>query len=396
MSERLAIHGGTPVRSARLPYGHHIVGEEDRKAVEEALRSDWLTTGPAVSRFEEAFARVTGSAEAVAVANGTAALHAAVFAAGIGPGDEVIVPPLTFVATSNAVLYQGGSVVFADILKDRLTLDPEAVERAVTGRTRGIIAVDFAGQPADLAELRDIAVRHGAVLIEDASHALGASYRERRVGSISDLTTFSFHPVKVITTGEGGMITTDDSSRAGRMRGFRNHGIGRDAHQRERTESWMYEMTVLGWNYRLTDLQSALGLAQLQRLDGWIRRRGEIAASYDRRLADLPEIELPSIAPGRTSAWHLYVLRLHLERLNTGREEIFRALRAEGIGVNVHYIPVPWHPYYQNLGYERGRWPVTEAEYERMLTLPVWPGMSDQDVEDVTTAVRKVVRYYSR
>jgi len=395
MSE-LAIDGGDPIRAQMLPYGHQWIGDDDVEAVIQVLRSDWLTTGPNVARFEEAFAAQVGAKYAVAVCNGTAALHAAVFAAGIGPGDEVIVPAMTFAASANCVLYQGGTVIFADVRSDTLNLDPVCVAPAITPRTRAIVTVDYTGQPSDLDELNALAARHDLKVIEDASHALGATYRHRPVGKLAHLTTFSLHPVKHITTGEGGVITTDDAEMAARLRLFRNHGITTDHRQRETAGSWFYEMVDLGYNYRLTDFQCVLGLSQLKKLPAWLVRRREIAARYNEAFTALQEIEPPTVLPDREPAWHLYVIRLNLERLRVGRAEIFKALRAENIGVNVHYIPVPWHPYYQKLGYTKGQWPVAEAAYERLISLPIFPAMSDKDVEDVIAACFEVIGAYRK
>ncbi len=392
----LAIDGGTPVRSAPLPYGHQSIDEDDVQAVANVLRSDWLTTGPAVEAFEQAFAACVGACYAVAVANGTAALHAAVYAAGLGEGDVAIVPPMTFAATANCARYQGGRVVFADVRRDTLNLDPATVESKLSDRTRAIIAVDYSGQPADLDELCAQAGRAGALLIEDASHALGATYRGRPVGSIADLTTFSLHPVKHITTGEGGVVTTNDPELDRRLRLFRTHGITIDFRARQERGSWVYDMADLGYNYRLPDILAALGRSQLRKLPTWLARRREIAGMYTNALSHVAEVEAPTVLTDREPAWHLYVLRLNLDRLRVGRAEVFRALRAENIGVNVHYVPVPWHSYYQRLGYQKGGWPVCEKEYERLVTLPLFPGMSDEDVHDVVTAVDKVVSHYHR
>jgi perosamine synthetase len=394
MSATLAIEGGTPTRAAMLPYGRHTVDEDDIDAVVAALRSGWLTTGPAVAEFEAAFAKTVDAAHAVAVTSGTAALHAAQFAADIGPGDEVITTPMTFAATANSIRYQGGTVVFADVRDDTLTLDPAAAARVITPRTKAIVTVDYAGQPSDLDELASLAARQGIALIEDASHALGARYRGRRVGALARLTTFSLHPVKHITTGEGGMITTEDAELARRLRMFRTHGVTTEHGQR--ADGWYYEMTALGFNYRLTDLQSALGLSQLGKLDARLERRRAIADRYTAAFGASPEIETPTVLADRDSAWHLYPIRLDLERLRVGRAEVFRALRAENIGVNVHYIPVPWHPYYRSLGYAKGGWPVAEAAYERLVSLPMFPAMTDADVDDVIAAVTKVVRHFRR
>lgn len=392
----LAIDGGKPVRSRLLPYGHQWVDEEDVKAVVQVLRGDWLTTGPTVGEFETAFAAYVGARFAVAVANGTAALHAAAFAAGIGAGDEAITTPMTFAATANCIRYQGGTPVFVDVQPETLNLDPKKIETAITSRTRAILPVDYAGQPADLDEINAIAAHHGLTVIEDAAHALGATFGGKRVGSLSTMTTFSLHPVKHITTGEGGMVTTDDEGLAQKLRAFRNHGITSEARERQEKGSWFYEMVALGYNYRLTDLQCALGLSQLKKLDRWLARRRAIVGMYTEALGGLAEISLPMPSFDREPAWHLYPIQLDLTRLRTGRAEIFRALRAENIGVNVHYIPVPWHPYYRDLGYHKGQWPVAEAAYERLISLPIFPAMTDQDVSDVIAAVQKVIGAFRR
>jgi UDP-4-amino-4,6-dideoxy-N-acetyl-beta-L-altrosamine transaminase len=394
-AERLAIEGGTPVRTPLLPYGGQVIDETDIQAVVHALRDDWLTTGPRVSRFERAVADRVGARHAVAVNSGTAALHAAAFAAGIGPGDEVIVPALTFAATANAVLYLGGRPVFADVRDDTLNLDPERAAALIGPRTRALATVDFAGQPSDLDPLRALADRHGLVLIDDAAHALGAVYHGRPVGTQAHLTTFSFHPVKAITTGEGGMVITDDEDRAARARRFRNHGISTEAAARHEAGQWHYDMVDLGFNYRLPDIQCALGLAQLARLDTFLKRRTEIAARYRGALATVPGLRLPTVAPDLTHAWHIFPVRLDPARLRVGRAEVFAALRAEGIGVTVHYIPVYHHPYYQRLGYPRALCPVAEAAHERLLTLPISARMSERDAGDVVTAVHKVLGHFA-
>jgi UDP-4-amino-4,6-dideoxy-N-acetyl-beta-L-altrosamine transaminase len=391
----LAVDGGTPVRRSLLPYGHQVVDDSDVAAVVSALRSDWLTTGPEVDAFERDFAAAVGARHAIALSNGTAALHAAAFAAGVGPGRRIITTPLTFVATANCARYLGADVAFADVHPDTLCLDPDRVAGLVDDRVAAIIAVDFAGLPADLDRLHAIARSAGALLIEDAAHALGATFGGRPVGSIADLTTFSLHPVKQITAAEGGVVTTDDEGLAARLRLFRSHGIATDARQREANGSFYYEMSELGFNYRLTDIQCALGRSQLRRLPEWIARRREIAAAYDAAFASDSRLERPARRPDRESAWHLYTIRLNLDRLRVDRAQVFRALRAENIGVNVHYIPVPWHPYYQQAGFTRGQWPHAEGAYDRLISLPMWAGMSDADVQDVVTAVRKVLDEYA-
>jgi UDP-4-amino-4,6-dideoxy-N-acetyl-beta-L-altrosamine transaminase len=378
-----------------LPYGRQCVDEADIQAVVDVLHGDWLTTGPAVNAFEQAVAEYIGTREAVAVNSGTAALHAAAFAAGIGPGDEAIVPALTFAASANCALYLGGRPVFADVLPDTLNLDPEDVARKITTCTKAIIPVDYTGQPCDHDAIRELADARGLVVIEDAAHALGATYRGRKGGTLHALTTLSCHPVKHITTGEGGMVMTNDAEMAARMRAFRSHGITADFRQRAEAGSWVYEMVDLGYNYRLPDILCALGSSQLRKLDGWLARRRAIAARYRIEFADLPAVELLKVLPDIEPAWHLFVIKLNLDRLRVGRKEIFAALRAENIGVNVHYIPVYWHPYYRQLGYARGLCPVAEAAYERLITLPIFGSMSEQDVEDVIVAVCKVTEAYA-
>jgi perosamine synthetase len=375
-----------------IPYGRQYLDEEDIKAVESVLRSDWLTTGPKVEEFEEKLAQYVGAGHGVAVSSGTAALHAAVYAAGIGPGDEVIVPPMTFAATANSVLFQGGTPVFADVDPDTLLLDPPQVEARLSSRTKAIIAVDYAGQPCDYDRLRQIAARHHLCLIADACHALGARYRERPVGSLADLNVFSFHPVKHITTGEGGMITTDNPAFAARLRRFRNHGITSDHHQRDLKGTWFYEMVDLGYNYRLTDFQCALGISQLRKNPQWITRRQAIARSYATAFRPLPAVRPLAVRPGADHAYHLYVIRVASEETPRDRNTIFKTLRAAGIGVNVHYIPVHLHPYYRDrLGTREGLCPVAEAAYGVILSLPMFHAMTPTDEEKVINSVSKVM-----
>jgi perosamine synthetase len=395
--EALALHGGTPVRAELLPYGRQSIDEDDIAAVVETLRSDWLTTGPKVNEFEEAFAAWVGARSAVSFSSGTAALHGAAFAAGIGTGDEVITSPLTFAATANCILYQGGAPVFADVREDTLNIDPEWVAKRITRRTKALLPVDYAGHPADLDELHQMADRHGLTLIEDACHALGAEYRRRRVGSISHMTVFSFHPVKHLTTGEGGMVTTDNPRFADTLRKFRNHGITSEARERQAQGQWHYEMVLLGFNYRLTDIACALGLRQLSKLESNLARRREIAERYTDGMRALSGILLPCVRDEVLPAWHLYPVRLNLASLSVSRAEIFQALRAENIGVNVHYIPVHLHPYYRGrFGYRQGDFPVAEAAYERLMSLPMFHGMSDGDVRSVIGSVEKVIGFYAK
>jgi perosamine synthetase len=393
--ELLAIQGGTPVRKTLLPYGHQCIDEADIQAVVETLRSDWLTTGPRIAEFEEAFAARTGARHAVSFSSGTAALHAAAFTAGLKAGDEAITSPLTFVATANCVLYQGAVPVFADVSPDTLNLDPDQAAARISPRTRAILPVDYAGHPADLASIVELAERHGLVVIEDASHALGAEYKGRPVGSLSHMTVFSFHPVKHITTGEGGMVTTDNAKFTETLRQFRNHGISSDARQRQSAGQWHYEMVLLGFNYRLTDIACALGIQQLKKLETNLSRRRQIAERYSAAFREIPELVMPAVREEANPAWHLYPIRLDGVRLKADRAQVFRALRAENIGVNVHYIPVHRHPYYrERFGYQGGEYPVAEDAYERLISLPMFHGMSDQDVEDVIRAVDKVISHF--
>ncbi|MBI3126002.1 MAG: UDP-4-amino-4,6-dideoxy-N-acetyl-beta-L-altrosamine transaminase [Candidatus Tectomicrobia bacterium] len=397
MADPLAIHGGKAVREKLLPYGRQSVDEEDILAVGEVLRSDWLTTGPKVDEFEEAFAGYVGTRHAVSFSSGTAALHGAVFAADLGPGDEAVTTPITFCATANCLLYQGASPVFADVSPDTLNLDPDGLTRRITPRTRAILPVDYAGHPADLGPIMELAGRHGLTVIEDGCHALGAELGGRRVGRLSHMTVFSFHPVKHLTTGEGGMVATDDERFARRLRLFRNHGIDSDARDRQSRGEWFYEMVDLGWNYRLTDIGCALGLVQLRKLDRNLARRREIAAAYTEAFRKMEGMAPPAVRPGANPAWHLYPVRIEPDKLAVGRREIFRALRAEGLGVNVHYIPVHLHPYYRDKrGHRKGECPVAEDAYERLISLPIFHGMTDQDAEDVVHAMGKVMEHYVR
>ena len=375
-----------------IPYGRQFIDEDDIRAVVEALRSDWLTTGPKVAEFEQLFAKRVGAGEAVAVSSGTAALHTAMYALGIAAGDEVIVPAMTFAASANCVVYQGATPVFADVDSQTLLIDPGRVKDRITSRTKAIIAVDYAGHPADYDALQTIANDHGIALVADACHALGAFYKSRPVGSLADLSTFSFHPVKHITTAEGGMITTDDPQLAQKMRIFRNHGITSDHRQREAQGSWFYEMVDLGYNYRLTDVQCSLGISQLRKLSTWIDRRQAIARRYNQFFSRLPAVTPLAVKEYVLNAYHLYVIKIDFEALDRSRENLFTELRAQGIGVNVHYIPVHFHPFYQtNFGTKPGLCPAAEAAYEQILSLPIYPGMSDGDVETVCNTVQNII-----
>jgi perosamine synthetase len=386
---RLAIDGGAPVRDGVLPYGRQSINDDDIAEVARVLRGDWLTTGPDVARFEGLLAQATGSRHAVAVSNGTAALHAMLAGVGVGPGDEVLVPAITFAATSNAAVYLGATPVFVDVEADTLLMDVADAARRVTPKTRAIVAVDYAGQPCDWPALRALADQHGLALLADGCHALGATLAGRPVGSLADATTFSFHPVKHVAAGEGGAITTDDPALDAFMRRFRTHGISRTAAERAAAGTWSYEMVSLGYNYRLTDMQSALAASQLGRLPDFVARRRALADAYAPRLAEIAGVTPLTTRPGREHAWHLYVVRWQVP--GQRRAFAFDALRAENIGVNVHYLPVHLHAFYQErFGTRRGLCPVAEAAYDEILTLPLFPDMSDADLDDVVRAVHKV------
>ena len=367
-----------------LPYGRQEIADADVKAVVEALCSGWLTTGPRVSEFEKAFAVHCGAAEGVAVNSGTAALHCAMRSLRLKPGDEVIVPAITFAASANAALYESAVPVFADIEPETLLIDPASVAAQITKRTRAIVAVDYAGQPADYDALRQLTVARDIALIADACHAPGATYRGRKVGTLGDISCFSFHPVKHLTTCEGGMALTDDPARAAHMRRFRNHGIDSDHRTREASGAHAYDMAELGFNYRLPDVQCALGMAQLKRLSGWVAARQKIAGWYDEALAGMAEVVPLKTHKDRTNAHHLYVVRLadHIDR-----DRVFAKVRGEGIGANVHYAPVYLHSHYRKLGYSAGLAPKAEAASRQILTLPMFPAMTRADVARVVAAL---------
>lgn len=372
-------------RPKTLPYGQQSIDETDIAAVVEVLRSDWLTTGPKVGEFEERFRSFVKAREAVAVSSGTAALHAAMAALGIGPGDEVIVTPMTFSASANCIVYCGGTPVFADVDPNTLLIDPARVAERVTERTRAILAVDYAGQPCDYDALRSAAP--GIPIVADACHSPGATYRTRPTGTLGELNCFSLHPVKHFTTGEGGLVTTDDPDLAQKIRIFRNHGITSSHREREETATWFYEMVELGFNYRITDIQCALGISQLEKLHGWVRRRREIAAWYDEAFNGIEGVDPLAVRDGVEHSYHLYVVRVDSSRFGQSRRQVFRRLRNSGIGVNVHYIPVHLHPFYQRkFSTTAGLCPVAEGAYEEILSLPMFPAVTVHDVEKVMRA----------
>lgn len=361
-----------------ISYGKQSLDEDDIQAVIDTLRSPNLTQGPKIVEFEQAVADYVGVKYAVAFSNGTAALHGACYAAGIGEGDEVITSPITFAASANCVRYVGGTVVFADIDAQTYNIDPQQIRANITDKTKAIIPVDFTGQPVDIDEIMDIANEHNLTVIEDGAHSLGATYKDRKVGQTAHMTMFSFHPVKPVTTAEGGIIVTNDEELYDKMRQFRSHGIAQVPYSAEKG-GWYYEMTELGYNYRMTDLQAALGVSQMKKLDSFIARRQQIAKYYDEAFRDVSQVITPTQLANTQSGWHLYMIQLG----GVDRKVVFDKMRAAKIGVHVHYIPVYWHPYYEKLGYTRGLCPVAEAWYERALTLPIHPSLSEEHVAHI-------------
>ena len=395
LTEKPALEGGTPVRDTFLPYATQWIGEEEKKEILSVLDSGWLTTGPKVKQFEEDFARYVGAKYAIALNSGTAALHCCVGALDIGPGDEVITTPFTFLATANVIVYLGATPVLVDIDPITCNLDPLEIRRKITPRTKAIIPVHYGGQPCNMDEISKIAKEFNLAIIEDAAHALSAEYKRKRIGTLSDMTIFSFHPVKNITTAEGGMITTNDERLAKLCIMHRTHGITKEAMERYgKNADWGYDMQRLGHRYNMTEFQAALGVAQLKKLERFQKRREEIVAQYNAAFADLPLI-LPQVSHDVKNAWHLYYIRLRPELLRVDRNNIIKALKAENLGVNVHYIPIHLHSYYQkNYGFKKGDFPLSEEVYDNIITLPLFPKMSEKDVQDVIDAVRKVVLYY--
>lgn len=377
--------------SAFIPYGRQLVDDDDIEAVVDVLKSDWLTTGPVVPRFETDFASFVGAEHGVAVSNGTAALHLCMLAADIGPGDEVIVPAMTFAASANCARYAGADVVFADVRDDTLTIDPDHAADLITDATKAIVTVDYAGIPSDLDDLLALAEEHDLTLVEDACHAPGADYKDRTVGSIAHLSTFSFHPVKHLTTGEGGMVTTNDAQLAARVRRLRNHGIDTDFRQREELGTWVYDVAELGFNYRLSDINCALGRSQLDKLPVWLERRRELADRYQKAFAGTDAIRTLHVPGDRVSAWHLYPVRLASAEHPEFRREAFQYLRDNDVGVNVHYLPVYMHSYYRQMGYEPGLCPIAERAYEELLSLPMYPHLEETEQDRVIGLLYDVI-----
>ena len=396
--EKPAIEGGIPVRDTKLFYGHQYIDDADIKAVTDVLRSDFLTCGPQIGNLEKRLCELTGAKYAVVCSNGTAALHMACQAAGIGKGDELITTPITFAASANCALYCGATPVFADINPETYNIDPACVEAKITEHTKAVVAVDYTGQAVELKDLLKMCHERGITLIEDGAHSIGTLYDGRPVGSIADMTTFSFHPVKTVTGGEGGAVLTNDPKLYQRLKLFQTHGITREPQllQHEAHGSWYYEQIELGMNYRMTDMQAALISSQLDKLPMFSRRRKEIVAKYDQAFLQIPELFVQKEIPESDTTRHLYILRIRPEKLTIDRKKFFEAMAAENICCNVHYIPVYYHPYYEKLGYEKGLCPHAEKLYSEIMSLPLYYSLTDQDVEDVITAVRKLCEYYKK
>lgn len=396
--EQLAILGGKPVRETPIYYGHQFIDEKDIAAVVDVMKSDYLTCGHEITKLEKKLAALTGAKYAVAVSSGTAALHAACYAAGVSNGDKVVTTPMTFAASANCALYLGAKPVFADIHPRTYNISPEEIRKQVSKAAKAVVAVDFTGQATEIEEIREICREHKLVLIEDAAHSLGTIYKGKPVGSLADLTTFSFHPVKTVTGGEGGAIVTDNEEYYRKLLLFRSHGITRDSGQMDHAPDgdWYYNQIGLGYNYRMTDMQAALVSSQLDKLGLFKERRRQIAERYNKAFQDMPEVVLQEEITASDTARHLYILQFRLESLSATRKEIFDALKAENVCCNVHYIPVYYFAYYRKMGYEKGLCPNAEALYERIITIPLYYSMTDCDVDSVIEAVKKVVAYYRK
>lgn len=395
--EKLAINGGIPVRETKIYYGKQWIDENDIYAVDEVLRSDYVTCGPKTQELERSLEQYTGARHAVAVSNGTAALHCACMAAGIGAGDEVITTPLTFAASANCALYCGAKPVFADVEEDTYNIDPKSIEDKITDKTKAVVAVDFTGQAVKHREIREICDRHHLIFIEDAAHAIATTYNGVQVGNLADITTFSFHPVKTITGGEGGAVLTNSDELYQKIQLVHTHGITHDPVLMEEPVHegpWYYEQIMLGYNYRITDIQAALIVSQMKKLDQFKARRKKIVKMYDEAFAQIPEIIVQKEIAESDTCRHLYIIRLDTEKLSCTRREFFDAMSAENVQCQIHYVPVYWFPYYQKLGYKKGLCPVAEEVYKGIMSIPLYPRMTDQDVSDVIHAIKKVVENY--
>lgn len=397
--EQLAIFGGKPVRDNKIFYGRQCIGEDDIKAVGDVLRGPYITCGPKVEEAERKLEAYTGAKHAVVCSNGTAALHCACIAAGVGPGDEVITTPMTFAASANCAAYCGAKPVFADIDIETYNIDTKSIREHITPKTKAIVAVDFTGQAVKNKEIREICDEFGLIFIEDAAHSIGTKYNGKQVGSLADMTCFSFHPVKTITSGEGGAITTNNDELYKKLVLAHTHGITHDESMMEGAPHegiWYYEQISLGYNYRMTDFQAALLVNQLTKLDAFKKRRQEIVNKYDAAFKDVPGIIVQKEIPESDTCRHLYIIRLDLDKLSCTRRQFFDAMSAENVQCQIHYVPVYWFPYYQRMGYEKGNCPIAEEVYKGILSIPLYPMLTDSDTDDVIHAVKKIVTYYRR
>ena len=397
--EKLAIEGGSPVRPEKLYYGRQWVTEEDAEEVKKTLLSDYITCGPKVDEAEKMLCEYTGAKYAVVVSNCTAALHLAAAAAGIGEGDELITTPLTFMASANCALYCGGKPVFADINPETYNIDPDSIEAHITPNTKAIVAVDFTGQVVEADRIKEICKKHNLVFIEDAAHSIGSAYDGQKVGSIADMTCFSFHPVKTVTCGEGGAILTNNKDYYEKLLLLRSHGMEHDESKMlegPHEGVWYYEQQILGYNYRMTDIQASLLCSQLKKIDFFVARRKEIVAKYDEAFKDIPEIIVQKNTPKSDTSRHLYIIQLDLDKLNCTRRQFFDAMSAENVQCQVHYVPVYWFPYYKSLGYKEGLCPNAEKVYKGIMSIPLYPRLTDDDVNDVIHAVKKIVENYRK
>ena len=397
--EKIALLGGKPVREKKIYYGHQLIEDDDIQAVSEVPRGDYLTCGPKIDELEKKLCEITGAKYAVVVSNGTAALHVACMAAGVSAGDEVITTPITFAASANCAAYCGAKPVFADINPETYNIDPSKIKDKINSKTKAVVAVDFTGQAVEADVIAEMCHDNGLIFIEDAAHSIGTKYKGRAVGTLADITTFSFHPVKTVTSGEGGAVLTNDYELYKKIVLASHHGIThdvKDMHDKNPEGPWYYEEISLGYNYRMTDFQAALLLSQLKKLERFSRRRKDIVSRYDEAFADIPEIFVQKEIPDSDTTRHLYIIQLVLDKLNCSRREFFDAMAAENVQCQVHYVPVYWFPYYEEMGYEKGMCPEAEKMYRSVMSIPLYPAMTDQEVEDVIKAVKKLINYYRK
>lgn len=400
--EKLAIFGGKPVREEKIYYGRQCVDEKDVDAVAKTIMSNYITCGPKVNEAEKKLCEITGAKHAIVMTNDTAALHTACFIAGVGPGDEIITTPLTFMASANCALYNGARPVFADINPDTYNIDPKSIREHITPKTKAIVAVDYTGQVVEADEIRKICDEYNLVFIEDAAHSIGSKYKGKPVGSFADMTCMSFHPVKTVTAGEGGALLTNNDEYAKKAYLFRSHGMEHDHDlfttpvDDDNMGDWYYEQQFLGFNFRMTDFQAALLCSQLDKLDSFVNRRKEIVAKYNEALKEVPEIIVQKEIPESDTSRHLYIIQLDFEKLSCSRREFFDAMSAENVQCQIHYIPVYWMPVYKELGYERGICPIAEKVYKGIMSIPLYPKMTNEDVDSVITAIKKIVNYYRK